>query len=148
MTVNIANEKFADTMANYAKVNANALKAKGIAIKEGKAGTWFVANDGSVFTTTAGATLTFTLTGPGKFVYSEDGVLKTKEVASGKSEKVVVSGTLDSYSFDPPTGAETLLQGVKYVYGGALAGDKLKVASGKLPDGIALSQDTFFTYFS
>ena len=139
VTVNIANEKFADTMANFAKVNATALKAKGIAVKEGKAGTWFIDSDGSVFTATAGASLTFTLTGPGRFVYSEDGVEKTVEVA--KTEKVTVTGKLDYYRYDPPTGAETLLQGVKYVYGGVLSGDKLKVASGKLPDGIALSQN-------
>mgnify|MGYP000753242863 FL=1 len=46
VTVNILNEKFASTMADFAKT---LLKDGGVAVREGKAGTWFVAADGPFF---------------------------------------------------------------------------------------------------
>ena len=88
VTVNIVNEKFADTLANYTKANAAILKAQGVAFKEGKAGTWFIDDDGGLFTA-AGSDITFTLAGPGKFVFVPEGDGVTASTGSGKAMQTV-----------------------------------------------------------
>lgn len=103
VTVNILNDKFADTLANHSKANAAALKARGVAMREGKAGTWFVAEDGSLFAAAA-SDLTFSLTGPGKFEYLASGAAEpvVEYVAAG-AKTVAVKGVtgIDWYEWTP-----------------------------------------------
>jgi len=140
ITVNIANDRFATTVAAYAKALP---KTSGIAIKESKAGTWFVGNDGSVYSSATSGTLTFTLTGPGVFKYELEGEEEVRFVVpygEKKNNKVEIdaSDRLLWYTWEPiPENLETLHQCVKYVR--ETEGEK--VAAGKLPDGLKLAQD-------
>lgn len=100
VTVNIRNEKFASSMADYAKALP---KNGGIAIKEGKTGTWFVSADGTFFAATP-SDLTFTLTGPGRFTYVMNGESTNcvAYVAAGKKPVVIKGATrIDSYDWMP-----------------------------------------------
>lgn len=101
VTVNILNEKFASAMADFAKTLP---KNGGVAIREGKAGTWFVAADGSFFASPAPADLTFTLDGPGRFTYQVTGEATNcvAYVAAGK-KTVAVKGVagIDAYTWEP-----------------------------------------------
>ena len=146
VTINVLNDRFAETVANFAKALPS---AGGVAIKEGKTGTWFVMDDGSLKNLGTAGKLTFTLTGPGVFKYTVDGVEYTKEIKSvGKTETVVIEGdgeTVVTYEYLYNGGKyTTILQAVKYGYGTAIADETatgLKVSAGKLPDGLKLEQD-------
>lgn len=99
VTVNIVNEKFVSTMADYAKTLP---KAGGVAIKEGKSGTWFVAADGTFFASSP-SDLTFTLTGPGRFTYVADGAATNCVVyvpAGSKQVKVAGVSKIDRYDWE------------------------------------------------
>lgn len=108
VTVNILNEKFASTMADFAKTLP---KNGGVAVREGKAGTWFVAADGSFFASPAPADLTFTLDGPGRFTYRAAGEVTNRVayVAAGK-KTVAVKGVagIDAYTWEPLPAAAPL----------------------------------------
>ena len=91
VSVNILNDKFADTVANYSKANAGALKAQGVAIKESKSGTWYVDGDGAFFTPDKSQKLTFTVSTPGTFTWTENGAVHSKTITS-KDKTVTVSG--------------------------------------------------------
>lgn len=108
VTVNILNEKFASTMADFAKTLP---KNGGVAVREGKAGTWFVAEDGSFFASPAPADLTFTLDGPGRFTYRAAGEATNRVayVAAGK-KTVAVKGVagIDAYTWEPLPAAAPL----------------------------------------
>lgn len=98
VTVNIQNEKFASSMADFAKALP---KNGGIAIKEGKAGTWFVSADGAFFASTP-SDITFTLDGPGRFTYVANGESHVEYVAAGKKPVVIKGATrIDSYDWTP-----------------------------------------------
>lgn len=98
VTVNIQNEKFASSMADFAK---GLPKNGGIAIKEGKAGTWFVSADGTFFAPTP-SDITFTLDGPGRFTYVTNGETSVAYVAAGKKPVVIKGATrIDSYDWKP-----------------------------------------------
>lgn len=109
VTVNILNEKFASTMADFAKTLP---KNGGVAVKEGKAGTWFVAEDGSFFASPAPADLTFTLDGPGRFTYWVTGeeTNRVAYVAAGKKTVTVkdVAGIDAGYTWEPLPAAAPL----------------------------------------
>lgn len=109
VTVNILNEKFASTMADFAKTLP---KNGGVAVKEGKAGTWFVAEDGSFFASPAPADLTFTLDGPGRFTYRVTGEATNRVayVAAGKKPVTVkgVAGIDAGYTWEPLPAATPL----------------------------------------
>lgn len=109
VTVNILNEKFASTMADFAKTLP---KNGGMAVKEGKAGTWFVAEDGSFFASPAPADLTFTLDGPGRFTYHVTGeeTNRVAYVAAGKKPVTVkgVAGIDAGYAWEPLPAATPL----------------------------------------
>lgn len=108
VTVNILNEKFASAMADFAKTLP---KDGGVAVREGKAGTWFVAEDGSFFASPAPADLTFTLDGPGRFTYQVTGEATNcvAYVAAGK-KTVTVKGVagIDAYTWEPLPAAPPL----------------------------------------
>lgn len=108
VTVNILNEKFASTMAAFAKTLP---KDGGVAVREGKAGTWFVAEDGSFFASPAPADLTFTLDGPGRFTYRAAGEATNRVayVAAGK-KTVAVKGVagIAAYTWEPLPAATPL----------------------------------------
>ncbi len=108
VTVNILNEKFASAMADFAKTLP---KDGGVAVREGKAGTWFVAADGSFFASPAPADLTFTLDGPGRFTYRAAGEATNRVayVAAGK-KTVAVKGVagIDAYTWEPLPAAAPL----------------------------------------
>lgn len=109
VTVNILNEKFASTMADFAKTLP---KNGGVAVKEGKAGTWFVAENGSFFASPAPADLTFTLDGPGRFTYWVTGeeTNRVAYVAAGKKTVTVkdVAGIDAGYTWEPLPAAAPL----------------------------------------
>lgn len=148
ITVNIQNDKFAMTAAEWAKTLP---KEFGVQAKEAKSGKWFLSNEGKLFTTSEGEEkINFTVTGPCTFKYrtgaEED--WEFVSVAAGKTETVVIAGTLGDeieYEYIYNGGKyETILQGVKYGYGEPFADAEekgLKVAVGKLPAGITLTQD-------
>lgn len=141
VTVNIANEKFADTVTGYAKANAADLKARGMSLKEGKKDTWFMNEDGSLFTLDSKNKLTFSFTEEGTLTV--DG--KDYEITK-KSKSVTISGVTDiaSWTWTPYTDTlekETLYQGVATeitVTNETITAIKV---SGKLPDGLKLAQD-------
>lgn len=146
VTINILNDKFAKTVADWAKALP---KTDGVQVKEGKSGTWFVMDDGSLKNIGTPSKLTFTLTGPSVFKYTVDGVDYTKEVQSiGKTETVVIEGegdTVVTYEYLFNGGEfERIFQTVKYgqkVAEGTVQG--LKVSAGKLPDGVKLEQNKY-----
>lgn len=107
VTVNLLNEKFSAAMADFAKALP---KDGGVAIKEGKSGTWFVAADGSFFAP-APADLTFTLDGPGRFTYRAAGEATNAVVyvAAGKKPVTVKGVTgIDAYVWEPLPAATPL----------------------------------------
>ena len=136
VTVNIMNEKFADTFANYAKTVTAA--ANGYSVKEGKAGQWVVNEDGS-FSAPNKGDLTFTFATTGTFTYTVDGVQKTF-TATAKDKALKIAGasdfTVDSYELDGKPVA--LHQGVKYT---ASLGNEGTVKAVNLPGGLKLAQD-------
>ena len=136
VTVNIANEKFADTMANYAKTVTAALD--GYTLKEGKAGTWVVNADGT-FTAPNKGDLTFAFSTTGTFKYVVDGMEKTF-VATAKDKTLTEkgAGSFEIVSYELDGTPVALRQGVKYV---ASFGSEGTVKSSKLPDGLKLAQD-------
>jgi hypothetical protein len=108
VTVNIVNDKFVDTLANYSKANAAALKAEGITLKEGKAGTWFLDDEGGLFTT-AGSDITFTLVGPGKFVFTPEGDGVTASTGSGKTLQTVACESGDEATVYVASGNQSVV---------------------------------------
>lgn len=150
ITVNIYNDKFALTMADYAKALP---KTCGYTIKEGKPGTWFVMEDGSFTNFTEKGALTFTATGPCTASYEY--IIHGEEqggflwVDPGKRNEVVIpdgsAWASFGYSFNGVDGYETIYQAVRYGFETPIVANgaavKAKVAVGKLPDGIKLEQD-------
>ena len=147
ITVNIYNDKFAATLADYAKALS---KTCGYTIKEGKSGTWIVNDNGDFVSTNTPSALTFTITGPALFSCKLDGVETNVAVTVvGKTQTFVVSAGVKEvtdvkYEFNFGN-YETVFQAVQYGYGKPIFEDgaevKAKVAAGKLPDGIKLEQD-------
>ena len=150
VTVNVYNDKFLLAMADYAKALP---KTCGYTIKEGKAGTWFVMDDGSFTNFTGVGALTFTATGPClaiyKYVIHGEEAGGSLTVGPGKQDEAVIpDGAVWAnfeYSFNGADGYETIYQAVQYGYGEPIVEDgadvKAKVSVGKLPDGIKLEQD-------
>ena len=142
ITVNVNNNQFKMTMADYVKTLS---KTCGYTVKEKKTGTWFVCNDGTMSGT---GDLDFTLTGPCTFKYWINGVLQeTIDVtAAEKTRKVTISacdGLTYEYVFNGD-GGETIYQAVQYSAKVACTTStaKPKLASGgKLPAGLKLEQD-------
>lgn len=83
--IRIVNDKFADTVANYAK---SLPKAGGVQLKEEKSGTMFVNEDGSIYSPD-GKGCTFTLTGPGRFTFK---LSADMSVTVGKSVQTFAAG--------------------------------------------------------
>ena len=147
ITVNVSNDKFAATLADYAKALP---KTCGYIIKEGKSGTWIVNDNGDFVSTNTPSALTFTITGPALFSCMLDGVETNVAVTVvGKTQTFVVPAgvkevTEVKYEFNFGN-YETVFQAVQYGYGKPIVEDgaevKAKVAAGKLPDGIKLEQD-------
>lgn len=149
ISVVVENEKFAMTVADWAKALS---KNGGMAVKEKKAGTWFVMDDGSLKNLSGDeATITFTVTGPCTFKYAIDGVdqPEVKVPATAKKAEAVEikagAGAVVTYEYVYNDGKyELLAQATQYGYAEPVCDDataKLKVAVGKLPDGIKLEQD-------
>lgn len=136
ITINVLNDKFADSMANYAKTVTAA--KDGYTVKEGKAGTWVVNADGS-FSAPNKGDLTFTFSTTGVFKYTVDGVEKTF-TATSKDKTLKIAGakevSIDEYVIGGTQVA--LYQGVKYE---ASFGSEGTVKASKLPDGLKLAQD-------
>jgi len=141
VTVNVKNERYAQTFANFLKANA----IIGVAAAEKTKGKWFIDNNGAIRNFDAMGTLTFTLTGPGVFVWKlKDEAEQRKTVAYGqkKDNTVVIEPTdiLEYYRWEPiPENLVTLWQGVKYEY--AVTNGATKLAAGTLPDGLKIEQD-------
>ena len=141
VTVNIANDKFADTLANYAKVNSAALKSRGVSFKESKAGTWYMKADGSIFTLDGKNTLTFTMTEPGTLTvngFEYEITLNNKSVTISDVTEI---GSWNWTSVTDTLVKEPLYQGVKTEI--EVAGEEITAIriTGKLPDGLKLAQD-------
>ena len=161
ITVNIANDQFKQTVATWAKT---LVKTDGVQVKEGSSGTWFYMGDDAegrpqLKHIGKASKLTLTLTGPCKLRYWIDGaeqepidmmegfVGKTKAwdlYAAAADEDVKVS-----YEYLYNNGDfETVLQTVKFGYDAPIADEDasgLKVASGKLPDGVKIEQNKVST---
>ena len=150
ITVNVSNDKFAATLADYAKALP---KTCGYTIKEGKSGTWIVNDNGDFVSTNTPSALTFTITGPAAFsclLHDEDGATCYHlYVEAGKTQTFVVPAGVKEvtdvkYEFNFGN-YETVFQAVQYGYGKPIVADgadvKAKVSAGKLPDGIKLEQD-------
>ena len=150
ITVNVYNDKFLLTMADYAKALP---KTCGYTIKEGKSGTWVVNDNGDFVSTNTPSALTFTITGPAAFsclLHDEDGATCYHlYVEAGKTQTFVVPAGVKEvtdvkYEFNFGN-YETVFQAVQYGYGKPIVADgadvKAKVSAGKLPDGIKLEQD-------
>lgn len=145
ITVNVYNDKFDMTLADYAKALP---KTCGYTVKEGKAGTWTVTG-GDFFNPAGSSALTFAITGPATFICKLDGVETSVTVtAVGKTETFAVPAGVKAvtdvvYVFNGGA-CETVYQATQYGYGAPVTDDasaKPKVAVGKLPDGIKLEQD-------
>ena len=136
VTVNIVNDKFADTMANYAKTVTAA--ANGYTVKEGKAGQWVVNPDGSFYAPNGGD-LTFTFSTTGTFTYTVNGESKSF-TATAKDKTLKITGattfSIDNYVLDGTPVA--LRQGVKYAESFGTNGT---VKAANLPTGLKLAQD-------
>ena len=61
ITVNILNDKYADSLPNYAKTLP---KTEGVAVKESKSGTWFEGEDGGLYSVNA-----IKFKGPGRVIW-------------------------------------------------------------------------------
>lgn len=136
VTVNIVNDKFADSFDSYAKTVTDA--ANGYTVKEGKKGTWVVLDDGSFYAPNKGD-LTFTFKTTGKFTYTENGVVKTfTATASNKTLKITGASTfsVDSYELDGEP--VVLRQGVKYSTSFGTGGT---IKASNLPTGLKLEQN-------
>lgn len=111
ITVNINNDKFMKTMAAYAK---ELPKAGGVAVKEAKAGTMFVGDDGSLVSPD-GYGCSFTLAGPGRFTVkpsvgltASTGTGKTAQTAvcdAGVETSVYVASGSQTVKFEAPAGS-------------------------------------------
>ena len=136
VTLNIVNEKFANTMAAYAKTVTAA--KDGYTVKEAKAGQWVVNADGSFFAPAKGD-LTFTFSTTGMFSYIVNGEAKTF-TATAKDKTLSVKGatTFKISGYAPDGEPVALRQGVKYK---ASFGNEGTVKATKLPDGLKLAQD-------
>ena len=147
ITVSVYNDKFAATLADYAKTLP---KTCGYTIKEGKSGTWVVDDNGDFVNMNTPSALTFTITGPALFSCKLDGVPTNVAVeVVGKTQTFVVPATVKEvtdveYKFNFGK-CETIYQAVRHGFGTPIAENgadvKAKVAVGKLPDGIKLEQD-------
>ena len=136
VTVNIVNEKFANTLASYAKTVTAA--ANGYTVKEGKAGQWVVNADGSFYAPRKGD-LTFTFSTVGTFTYTVDGEPRSF-TATAKDKTLKITGattfSIDSYALGGTPVA--LRQGVKYKESFGTEGT---VKAANLPAGLKLAQD-------
>ena len=136
VTVNIVNDKFADTMANYAKTVTAV--ANGYTVKEGKAGQWVVYPDGSFYAPNGGD-LTFTFSTTGTFTYTVNGESKSF-TATAKDKTLKITGattfSIDNYVLDGTQVA--LRQGMKYAESFGTNGT---VKAANLPAGLKLAQD-------
>ena len=144
ITVNVYNGEFRETLADYAKAQP---KTCGYTVKEGKSGTWVVADDGGFVNASGSSALTFTVTGPARFSCRLDGVATNVDVtAVGKTQTVVIPAGVKEVSdveYDFNFGDyATVCQAVKYGYDAPIAAaGTAKVGAGKLPDGVKLEQD-------
>ena len=142
ITVNVYNNQFKMTMADYVKTLP---KTAGYTVKEKKSGTWFVCNNGTMSGT---GDLDFTLTGPCTFKYWINGELRETIVvtAAEKTRKVTISacdGLTYEYVFNGD-GGETIYQAVQYsakVFCANPAARPKLASGGKLPAGLKLEQD-------
>ena len=136
ITVNVVNDKFADSMANYAKTVTAA--KDGYTVKEGKKDSWVVKDDGSFYAPNKGD-LTFAFSTTGTFTYKENGETKTF-TATAKDKTLTVKGATNfeivGYALDGTPVA--LWQGVKHEQSFGTEGT---VKASKLPDGLKLAQD-------
>ena len=134
--VTITNDKFADTMANYAKAVTSA--ANGYTVKEGKTGQWVVNPDGT-FSAPNKGDLTFTFSTTGTFEYSVDGQKKSF-TATAKDKALTIKGATSfailGYEYDGTPVA--LHQGVKCEMS---LGNEGTVKASNLPAGLKLAQD-------
>lgn len=93
ITVNILNEKFARSVADWAKAKSFPPGITGV--REGRSGTWFCADDfgTELYCTDANSGISFTLAGPGRFTYEAagDGSVVTNWIKSG-SQTLTLSG--------------------------------------------------------
>ena len=148
VTVTALNQQFSQTLSDYTK---NTLpKTCGYTIKEGKSGTWFTDADGAFISFDGSSALMFTVTGPAVLQYRvDDGELQTfvSSVAGKTATLTIPAGTYKvsdvKYLFNNGD-FENVYQAVQYGYAEPISEDtaaKLKVAVGKLPDGIKLEQD-------
>ena len=143
VSVTVMNEKFAKTAADWAKALP---KNGGVSAKEGKTGTWFQMADGSLTNFTGTGALTFTISGPCTFKYTVDGADMSATAAVGKSVTVTIPSGARSVTYEYVYNEGEFVrlpQGVKHGYEKPVADGtrKVKVAAGKLPDGIKLEQD-------
>lgn len=141
VSVSIRNDRFSRTVADFAKALP---KTAGYSVKESRAGTWFVREDGSWF---GSGPLAFTLVGPCLFRYSVDGQTFVEvRVAAGEKARTVripaCDGLVWEYLFFEGRAVE-LVQGVRHDEQVADASvDAVGVASGgKLPDGLKLERE-------
>ena len=138
--VNIVNEKYVATMANYAKTVTAAVD--GYTLKEGKAGQWVVNADGSFYAPKTGdLTFTFSTVGTFTYTYKVNGETKTETfTATAKNKTLKITGatefSIDDYTLDGDPVA--LHQGVKHAESFGTEGT---VKAANLPGGLKLAQD-------
>ena len=136
ITVNVLNDKFEDSMANYSKTVTAA--KDGYTVKEGKAGTWVVMYDGSFYAPLRGD-LSFSFSTTGTFRYTVDGVERTfTATAKDKTLKISGASTFSVVGYELDGESVALRQGVKYEASFGTAGT-LKATN--LPAGLKLAQD-------
>ena len=101
ISVTILNDKFARTLSDWAK--SKEFPAGVTGVRESKSGTWFCADafGGELWSANAASSLTFTLSGPGRFTYdaAEDGGAVTNWIRSGK-QTLKIAGVTHIRSWD------------------------------------------------
>ena len=110
--VTIVNEKYAATMASYAKTVTAA--TDGYTLKESKKDEWVILGDGSFYAPKTGG-LTFDFKTAGTFTYKVNGETKTF-VATAKNKTLKITGatTFEIVGYELDGEAITLRQGLKH----------------------------------
>ncbi len=148
ITVYALNQQFAQTLADYTKKTLS--KTAGYTVKEGKSGTWFVGENGDFVNFEGSSALTLTVTGLAVLQYRVDSgeLLEFSSAVPGKTATLTIPAGAKKVSDIRYVFAggdyETVYQAVRYGYDEPISTEttaKLKVALGKLPDGIKLEQD-------
>ena len=100
ITVNILNEKFARSVADWAKAKSFPPGITGV--REGRPGTWFCADasGAGLYCTDAKSGISFSLAGPGRFTYDAagDGSVVTNWIKSG-NQTLTLSGLERIHSY-------------------------------------------------